>query len=72
LFYLAYWQDITIKNKEESIHIALDVAIPVRQKFQAKLSRKGTKIQRIMYKDTMNVEHETHNLYRQIVEPPEW
>jgi heat shock protein HslJ len=62
LFYLTYWPDITIKNKGENIHIALDVAIPVdRQKFHAKRSRKETKIQRIMYRDTMNAEHETHN-----------
>jgi hypothetical protein len=32
-----------------------------RQKFHAKRSRKETKIQSIMYRDTMNAEHEMHN-----------
>jgi hypothetical protein len=45
-FYLAYWPDITIKNKEDKIHIALDVAIPVdrnstQNEAEKKLKYKG-------------------------------
>jgi hypothetical protein len=57
---MAHWPDITIKNKDENIHIALDVAIPVdrnstQNEAEKKLKYKGSGI------ETMNAEHEMHN-----------
>lgn len=43
MFYLAYWPDKTIKNKEESIHIALDVAMPADRNFTQNEAEKKQK-----------------------------
>jgi len=43
LFYLAYWPDKRIKNKEANINIALDAAIPVDRNFMQNEAKKKLK-----------------------------
>jgi hypothetical protein len=53
--------DIVIKNKRDRTRILIDGAINTSgHNCHAKGSRKGTKIQEFMYRDTTNVEHDVH------------
>ena len=52
--------DIIIKNRKEKMCILIDVATPADRNVIQKGSRKETKIQQFMYRDTENVEHEMY------------
>jgi hypothetical protein len=47
--------DIVVKNKKEKTCILIDAAIPVDRNVTQKGSRKESKVQAFMYRDTMNV-----------------